>query len=209
MPPFRRRDRQTRFDPTDTNWTGSLDSWKAAFMRKAPQWWIDAMVESKANRRDNIYPDMSKKQMYHEAGLGWSRAPLDTTLEEKDDKTILRVGKATVPMAAGLLEKDGAGKVRSDVSAFFTASRCYVAIHDDVGFPYVIACIDRSSGEVRWKSDVWGSYVGGTGGQFDSWITVTEQEDRVIVFGVATTGFHVEGFRSDNGANLFRVSNFF
>lgn len=176
---------------------------------KAPQWWIEAMLESEAGRRDNIFPGQAKLPAYHDAGLGWSRAPLDTTLVDKDGTVTLRVGEATVAIPGGLLQRDDAGKTMSNVSGLVTKSRCYLAIHDEVGFPYTLACIDRSSGKVRWKADAWGCYIGGTGGQFDSAITVTEQDDRVIVFGGATTGFHVEGFRSDDGKNLFRVSNSF
>jgi hypothetical protein len=93
--------------------------------------------------------------------------------------------------------------------ALVSRSRCYVAIHDDVGYTYRLVCIDRSSGSVRWEAKVWGCWIGGASGEFESWVTVTEQDDRIIVFGAANTGFHVEGFRCDDGANLFRVSNSF
>jgi len=60
---------------------------------------------------------------------------------------------------------------------------------------------------VLWVADVWGCWWTPSSGQSDQWIEVTEQDDRVIVFGVASTGFHVEAFRAEDGANLFRVSN--
>jgi hypothetical protein len=177
---------------------------------KTPQWWVDAVVESKASSRDNFRPGMRQKQMYHATGLDSVKAPLNTTLEAKEGKLLLRIANESVSLPAELLHKSDDGKFDDDcVSAILTRSRCYFAVHDDVGYPYRLACIDRSSGNVKWKTDVWGSWIGGFGGQGYSWITVTEQEDRIIVFGVAVMGFHVEGFRADNGGNLFRVSNSF
>jgi hypothetical protein len=176
---------------------------------KPPQWWIDAMVESKANRRDNIYPDMSMKRMYHDSGLGSIRAPLDTTLTEKGGNVVLRVAGESVAFPMELLRKDDAGKATGSVSAILSPSRYYVAVHEDVGYPYRLACIDRASGKERWSAKTWGSWAFNADGVFDCWITVTEQDDRIILFGAASTGFHVEGFRSDDGRNLFRVSNTF
>lgn len=177
---------------------------------KPPHWWVDAMVESKANHRDNIYPEMAETRKYHESGLDTVKAPLNTTLEAHDGKLLLRIAGESVLIPVELLHKSDDGRFDDDcVSAILSRTRCYVAVHDDVGYPYRLACIDRSSGGVRWKADVWGSWIGGFGGQGRSWVAVTEQDDRIVVFGVASTGFHVEGFRADDGKNLFRVSNSF
>jgi hypothetical protein len=88
-----------------------------------------------------------------------------------------------------------------------TRTRCYVAVHDPVGCPYRLAAVDRQLGEVRWVTKVWGSWWGDATGQHHQWLEVTEQGDRVVVFGRASGTFHVEAFRADDGANLFRFSN--
>ena len=56
-------------------------------------------------------------------------------------------------------------------------------------------------------SKVWGSWWGAAMGVHRQWVEIVEQGDRVVVFGVAAVGFHVEAFRTDDGANLFRFSN--
>jgi outer membrane protein assembly factor BamB len=93
-----------------------------------------------------------------------------------------------------------------DVSGLMSGSRCYVAMHDSVGYPYDLACVDRATGKVLWKSKVFGTWWNGATGQHSTYVTVTEQDNRIIVFGAGSTGAHVEGFRAEDGKNLFRFS---
>jgi hypothetical protein len=79
-------------------------------------------------------------------------------------------------------------------------------VHERVGYPYDLVCIDRTTGKALWKSKVFGSWWYGASGQHMMWVTVTEQDKRIIVFGSAGTGAHVEGFRAEDGKNLFRFS---
>jgi hypothetical protein len=180
---------------------------------KPPDWWLDAMLESKANRRDNIFPEMdgTGAPVYHNSGLDSVEAPLNTTLEANDGKLLLRFAAESVSIPAETLRRSDEGKhfCFCGVSAILSRSRCYVAVHDEFGYPYTLTCIDRSSGVVRWKAQVWGSFTGVVGGPSKSWVAVTEQDDRIVVFGISSTGFHVEGFRADDGNALFRVSNSF
>ena len=86
------------------------------------------------------------------------------------------------------------------ISAHLTPPRVFVAIHDYVGFPYNLICIDRPTEEVIWKSRVWASCFTGAEGVHMSCVWVTVQDDRVIVFGAGSTGTHVEAFRAEDGA---------
>jgi len=54
---------------------------------------------------------------------------------------------------------------------------------------------------------VWATWWGVSSGISHMWVAVTEQDKRVVVFGAASTGVHVEAFWSDNGDNLFRFAN--
>src|SRR5262249_17723260 len=112
-----------------------------------------------------------------------------------------------VVIPESLLRKHDSGKVCSRVSALVTPGRCYVAEHDDVGYPFQLACIDRSTGKVAWRSEVWGIWWGGATGVHAMWVAGTEQGDRIVVFGAGSIGIHVEAFRKDDGTNLFRFSN--
>jgi hypothetical protein len=171
-----------------------------------PQWWKEVVLDSRANRRDSIYPGEPKKNPYHKAGLDEARCPRDTTLKREQGKIVLRIGKESVAIPEDVLGKFDNGKVFSNVSALFTPVRCYVAVHNDCGYPFQLICIDRSSAKVVWKTDVWGTWWGGVSGPSEMWVDVREQKDRVLVFG-ASAGIHIEGFRKEDGKNLFRFSS--
>jgi hypothetical protein len=172
-----------------------------------PLWWSEMVLDSRANRRDNIYPGNPKEMPYHEAGLDGAQAPRDTTLKKEGDQVLLKVGSEAVLIPESVLEKTDRGTVLCGVSAFVTPTRCYLAVHGDVGYSYPVACIDRSTAKVIWKSEVWGTWWGGATGIHFMWVAVTEQHDRIVVFGAGTTGIHVEAFRPDDGKNVFRFSS--
>jgi hypothetical protein len=69
-----------------------------------------------------------------------------------------------------------------------------------------MACIDRKTSKVRWKSKVFGSFWGNATGRHLMWVALKEQNKRVVVFGSAHTGLHVEAFSPEDGTNLFRFS---
>jgi hypothetical protein len=52
----------------------------------------------------------------------------------------------------------------NNIRALFTPARIYVAIHENVGFPYRLGCVDQSPLKVRWVSNVWGSSWSGASG---------------------------------------------
>jgi hypothetical protein len=173
---------------------------------QVPRWWADVLLGSHAYHRYGIFPGRPKEELYHWAGLDSTGAPHDTSLRREGDKIFLSIGKESVQLPDDLLEKNGEGRVYSNVSALMTPSRCYVAVHGDVGYPYRLVCVERSSAKVAWKSDVWATWWAGAENRHDMWVAVTEQNKRIVVFGAADTGFHVEAFRPEDGANLFRFS---
>jgi len=175
---------------------------------KAPPAWANFVMASQANRRNNTFPghELSMLSLYHEAGLEHARAPLDTTLARDGDRVLLTKGTQTTAVPANLLDPADVGPGAS-ASAHFTPENAFVAIHDDVGYPYNLVCIDRPTEKVVWTSRVWGSWWGGTSGVHMTCVWVTVQDDRVIVFGAGSTGTHVEAFRAADGANLFRFSS--
>jgi hypothetical protein len=95
-----------------------------------------------------------------------------------------------------------------EIAALITPASCFVAVYHPGGSPYRLACVERSSAKVRWVSRVWGSWWGGIAGfPGPQWLEVTEQGDRIVVFGVTIGGFHVEAFRVRDGVNVLRFSN--
>ena len=172
-----------------------------------PAWWKEAVLDSRALSRDNIYPGHPNEDPYHRSGLDGVYCPQDTILRKKGGKLTLQVGKDSVAIPQELLEH---GKIpEENVSARFTSTRCCVTIHSDYGGFLGLTCIDRATDKVLWKSNVWGPRIGGGfTGYSEAWVSVTEQDGRVIVFGAGDMGLHVEGFRADDGKPLFRFSSY-
>jgi hypothetical protein len=169
---------------------------------RAPSWWSDSLLDSEAYRPNLVYvrPGMPKENPYHELGLDHFRGPHNTSLKREHEKIVLRVGKEAVPIPEDLL-------VKENVSALMKPSHCYIAVHENVGHGYKLACIDRTSEKLVWKTDVFGTWWGDfSTGPAQMWVSVTEQKERIVVFGAAATGLHVEAFRAKDGKNLFRFS---
>src|SRR5262249_49882039 len=128
----------------------------------------------------------------------------DSTLKREGDKVILRIGKESVAIPEDLLQEMAKG--HSNVSGLMTPSRCFVATHEDSGYSYRLACINRQTGKMLWKSEVFATWWEHSTGIGHMWVTVTEQNKRIVLFGCASTGMHVEAFRPEDGTNLFRFS---
>jgi hypothetical protein len=176
---------------------------------RIPSWWREAVLKTRANRRDNVYFEF--EQVYEKAGLDHVAAPPGTTLTKEKGKILLKVEKqpATMPQSLLRTAHTAAGEVfYCNVSALMAPKRCYVAVHGNAGYAYPLACIERDSGQVVWKSTVWAAWCGGTTGIHFERVTVTQQDERIVVFGVSTTGAHVEAFRASDGKNLFRFSTY-
>src|SRR5262245_19803829 len=136
---------------------------------RAPQWWAEALLDARANRRGNVYP----------GGLNMSESkatpPPTAVFESQNDKPVIRVGTESVAIPADFRDRVKTGGLRTRVTSLITLAQYYVAVHEDVGYPYQLACVDRSSVKVRWVADVWASWWGAASGVHRQWVEVTEQ----------------------------------
>lgn len=173
-----------------------------------PKWWTEAILDARANRRGNVYAGGLNIPAHRRAGDPVpEKGPPKATIERREGRLVVHLGKESAGLPGDFPEKVRKPEVFDDVRALFTPTRCYVAIHEDVGYAYRLGCVERSPSRVRWASDVWGSWWGAATGMHRQWVEIVEQGGLVVVFGVASVGFHVEAFRADDGANLFRFSN--
>jgi hypothetical protein len=168
---------------------------------KLPAWWQEAVLDAEAHRRGNVY--FRSRLPLQQTGIQYVFAPVGTNLEKVNGKIVLSVGKESLAIPDSVLRSWG------DVSALMTPERCYVAAHEGVGYHYDLACIDRKSQKPVWKSRVWATWSGGASGprRYSS-VTVTEQDGRIVVFGISGSGAYVEGFKGEDGRNLFRFSTY-
>jgi len=175
----------------------------------APQWWNEVVLDARANRRDNIYSGEPKASPYHRAGVEWVTAPLDTTVTQDGDGYMLTIGEDSIRLPEELLQLTDHDELYGSYSGCFTPEHCFVAAHESVGYLHDVACIDRATGKVVWNSEACGCWWGGSTGQHTSGVSVTVQDDRVVVFGEASIGFYAHVFRADDGATVFRFSSGF
>ncbi len=174
---------------------------------QAPQWWTDAILDARANCRGNVYAGGLNLGRYQNPKPKAALLPPEAKLEKADGKSIVRIGSEIVSIPHDLHKQLTQNSALESLTALITPERLYVAAYDSVGYPYQLACVERTSVKTRWSAEVWASWWGGSEGHHHQDVQVIEQGNRVVVFGVAAVGFHVEAFRIDDGANMFRFSN--
>jgi hypothetical protein len=178
---------------------------------EAPEWWSAMFVNglprpSGATKNDARRPI---EEPYESTGLDYIRAPKGTGVArdlKEDGVLIVRVGEETVRIPENLFTNSTTGKIVGSVSALVRPDRCYLAVHEDVGYPYELLCLDRKAGKVVWKSDVFSHFWGTAFGRHAMYVAVTQHRGQLVLYGASWAGFHVEAFRAADGANLFRYS---
>ena len=174
----------------------------------APKWWRTIVLDARANRRRNIYPGEPKNRPYHRSKITGVACPINSSVIEKDKVVTYTSNKDSIVIPDKLFDRDDSGGLYCDISCVFTAQKCFVAIHGDVGYSHLVACIDRKTGDVDWKSEACGCWWGGSSGLSESWVSLVHTDDgRVFCFGSASIGFYAHAFDSSTGKTLLRFSN--
>lgn len=174
-----------------------------------PEWWREAILDSRANRRKNIYGGDPTSSPYHRSGINDVNCPKDASVEELGNSVIYKVAEESIKIPEEILVRSDAGNLVCDISGSFTDKHCFLAIHDDVGFPHKVACIDRTTGKLVWESTACGCWVGGATGVGKSWVSVVHSGGSVFVFGQSSIGFYFHVFRALDGETLIHFSNYY
>jgi hypothetical protein len=168
-----------------------------------PTWWRNTFLEARFGQPGNIHFPSKNILSYGNTAVDRISAPLGTTLTKENGSFVLKVDKQSVKIPDARV----GGFFRS-VQALMTPKRCYYVFHNDFGWGYPITCIERKSGKVIWKADVWATWCHRSYGPHpQSQVAIVEQDSRIVVFGISG-GAHVEAFRAEDGKNLFRFSTY-
>jgi hypothetical protein len=195
-------------DSQELNWF--LGFLQARTKVSPPDWWRQVVLRARANRRDNILPDKTKTVPYHLAGIDRVRCPVNAAVEKDGDSLIYRVGADRISIPEEIQEGVDRGHFVDTASGCFTDKRVFLAVHDNIGYPHKVGCIDRSSGKLLWRASACGCWWDGASGHHESWVSVgATDDDRVFVFGAASVGFYLHGFRSSDRRSLVRFSSNF
>lgn len=204
--PQEEQEETIRLDRDKLNWFVGFLEGRARV--KPPEWWVTMLLDARAKKRGSVHTGWFDEHPRDYYGIDETlpNGPHSIT-SRKGGKVIIRLGDETLEISESLLWEPTVRQPGYRETALMTASRCYVATHESTGMGYKLVCIARSSGKVLWRSDVWSTTWYGPGGnRMTSWIEIAEQNDKVVVFGSAWTGLHVEAFAVDDGATLFRFS---
>lgn len=173
-----------------------------------PAWWRTVVLDARANRRNNIYPGEPNELPYHRSKIKGVACPTHATVTQADHVVTYRTSNDSIVIPEVLLDRASDGDLWCNISCAFTKKHCFAAIHDDVGYPHNVACIDRETGKILWKSKACGCWWGAATGRHESWVAVMPTDgERVVIFGSASTGFYSHGFDARTGSTLFRFSN--
>jgi hypothetical protein len=173
-----------------------------------PHWWENALREVRSRGRDHKVFCLSHVLAFQRG----KSTGLRITTEEgvslsKENGTIkLRVGKESLVMPRELIIEDRVLDRYDDLSVLISGQHWYVAMYDTVGCKYPLVCLENKTGKMLWQAVVWGTWWWESSGLHSQRVTLSKQDERVVVFGASNTGAHVEAFRASDGTNLFRVS---
>ena len=180
---------------------------------KVPRWWAWYLLESRAYSPDEIHPGIKSENEWindhHKTGLDFVCTPRDTSLKREGDNIVLQIGgesvRFPVEVFTAKLRINGNGGLSDAVSGLITCDRCYLAVHDNTGYPHMLYCVDRPTGKTTWKTKVWGNFWGNIEGKTTAWVSLVEGDGKVFVFG-ASSGMNVEAFRIEDGKPVFRFA---
>jgi hypothetical protein len=175
-----------------------------------PDWWREMLLDARVSVWGIIHPGFPKKNPYHSSGGEFVTCPIDTTIEDAKGKCVLRIGKEKIVVPEELLDRND-GSLCKSISGCFTSDRCFVTEHEPGGYPHTLGCVDKSTGQLLWKSEVCGCWLGGgSGSPPETYVkVVTTTDNRVAVFGMDATGFYFHCFRATDGKSLAQFSTLY
>lgn len=204
--PLEMTNEPVRLDADRLNWFVGFFEGRARV--SLPKGWRELMLDARTNQRDNIFPGEPKSNPYHDAVAGRVKCPTDASVNTSSDAVVFRIAADRIMIPEKIMRRAEDGGVYFNVSGCFTPERCFLAVHNDFGAPHDVACIDRSSGKLLWKSTACGSCWHPVWGSGKCWVWVVfTDDDRVFVFGAESCGFYVHAFNADDGKSLLHFSS--
>jgi hypothetical protein len=174
---------------------------------RPPPWWEATIMKVRYDNRGLISCGEIERPSYHEAGLG-RLAPSDTLLEQRGDKSLVTVAGESILLPAKEIHLGPSPSGGGDFSfsAYSTPEKCFVTLHAQLPLEYHLLCFDRAKDKVIWTTTVFGearrSVIMGSGHRHG--VTIRTLGGAVLVYGGGSFSVYVEGFKMNDGSNLFR-----
>jgi hypothetical protein len=180
-----------------------------------PDWWQRAVLRTEGFFGARILlPNEVADLKYGETWCGYF-CPLNSAIFERGGNLWIRVNKNAV-MVPPELEKElrtATNKASSShICCSIDSNRWYLLGHSNRTTPYWLRCFTCAGGvsKLAWKAKGWGSKGwGGWTGFGWNFVTISANEQRVIVFGAGDDAAYIEAFNAQSGEVLFRFSTAF
>jgi len=171
--------------------------------------WEDALSQSEFIEYDEIdasmtgYNQDSMMTLFKKRGMH-IRNLKGQALVQINNKTFLAIGKQRVSIKKEFLQNKMFGDTINAYGVMH-ADKCIVLFVSDFFLGnYIIACLDRKSGEVQWKNTVWVTSSGGSSGiPMPALAVPVIDGSRVFVYGSAGE-IYLECFSMKDGTPLLR-----
>jgi hypothetical protein len=139
--------------------------------------------------------------------------PSDLTAQLNDRDLAITVGEKEQILVAASVLKDAVSNPEASgynhLNATVAADRAFVAFFDEFGERYPLLCIDRNSGKVLWKAEVWALATEQIPARSGSWahnLILEFHKKSVVLYGIGV-GCYVEAFDIETGKPLYRFAS--
>jgi len=172
-----------------------------------PTWWEETIASATLDPTGRIVPGFPQRWLTDDTPQDFPElAKLEQT--QSPTHTRVRIGKQTVLLTPEVFEIRG--KAMANTAGYLDEDVCILALHSDSGQSYSLLCLDRRTGGIRWKSEVWAgaSEVVAIGKWYEI-VEIVTKGKRVFVIGSGVFHFYIEGFDRETGKAEFRFVNWY
>jgi len=166
-----------------------------------PSWWAKDLRDATGSNQDGVY--YGSAYPYRRSGVKKISCPKGAVVTEGQDGVTYKNANGVVKIPNSVFSKFNGGW-DCGVSCTFSDGMAFVAVHDNIGYPHSVACINVASETILWQSEACGCCWSSARGVFFSAVElVPASGGRVFVFGAASLGFYCHGF--DNKGSTLAV----
>jgi hypothetical protein len=133
-------------------------------------------------------------------------------IKESDDRVRIRLENQSLLAGREILDLQewARSQAHSKTAGLMDQNECFLAFHSNSGQTYPLVCLDRRTGEIRWKSTVWaGDCECVVLGKPLEIVTLVAKGNQLFVIGAGSPHFYIECFHRQTGKPHFRFVNWY
>lgn len=171
-----------------------------------PEWWAKSLTSAVSNLESGQITFTLEGARWFDLSPTGFVVPLGGLVHEGADGVFLTLGGDTVRLPSEAIRRRDEYK-RCRLSVCVSDEGCYLALYPPAPESYKLLRVDPDTADVLWSATVCCTDRNtlGTSGLRHHRVTVTQQDDRIFVYGIGSgTTAYVEVFRAEDGHKLCR-----